>query len=156
MHEVESRTLAAQPTLVVRGKLAVDEIKEFLGRAYHLVAARTQECGIHFAGPPFARYRALDPEFTEFEVEAGFPVIALVPCSGEVEPSDLPAGDVAVTWHIGPYDGMKAAYAALQSWIEDRDGVPTGVPWEVYHTDPNEEPDPSESRTEIFYPYRLT
>ncbi len=153
MYEIESRTLEAQPTLVVRGKLTVTDIKSFLGRAYHLVASRTEECGTHFAGPPFARYRALDPDFTEFEVEAGFPVITLVPCKGDVEPSELPAGQAATTVHIGPYDQLKRAYAALHTWIEERGGVPSDPPWEVYHTDPNEEPDHSKWRTEVVYPF---
>jgi effector-binding domain-containing protein len=154
MHEIESRTLDAQPTLVVRGKVATSEIKEFLGRAYHLVAARADECGAHFTGPPFARYRALDAEFTEFEVEAGFPVVVQVPCRGEVEPSELPGGTAAATVHIGPYDAMQPAYEAMLRWIEARGWQPDGPAWEVYLSDPASEPDPAQWRTEIIQPYR--
>jgi effector-binding domain-containing protein len=154
MHEVESRTLELQPTLVVRGNVAVGDIKDFLGRAYHLVFVRAGECGAHFAGPPFARYRALDAEFSAFEIEAGAPVIALVPCSGEVEPSELPAGPAAATWHVGAYEGLEAAYETVTAWIKDLGATPEGPPWEVYHTDPNEEPDPQKWRTEVIQPYR--
>lgn len=154
MYEVETRNLDAQPTLVVRGKVAMAEIKDFLERAYHLIAERTAECGAHFAGPPFARYRPLDAEFSEFEVEAGFPVIVQVPCSGEVEPSELPAGPAAVTYHVGPYDEMKPAYDAVLAWVEEQGVVADGPAWEVYHSDPSAEPDPAGWRTEIIQPYR--
>jgi effector-binding domain-containing protein len=154
MYEVESRILDSQPTLVVSGKVAIDEIKDFLGRAYGLVATRTQECGAHFSGPPFARYRALDAEYREFEIEAGFPVLVQVPCSGDVEPSELPAGPAAATWHTGRYEEMEPAYEALTEWIEAQGGIPEGAPWEVYYTDPDEEPDPSMWRTEVIQPYR--
>jgi effector-binding domain-containing protein len=153
MYEIESRMLDPQPTLVVRGKVATAEMKDFLARAYHLVASRTTECGAHFAGPPFARYRALDAEFSEFETEAGFPVVLQVPCSGEVEPSELPGGAAAATWHEGSYNTLTQAYEAVRAWIIERGSIPDSAPWEVYYTDPNEVPDPERARTEIIWPY---
>jgi effector-binding domain-containing protein len=67
----------------------------------------------------------------------------------------LPAGPVAVTVHIGPYDAMEPAYAALASWVSGRGGQLAGDPWEVYFSDPEQRPDPSTWRTEIVQPYRI-
>ena len=71
-----------------------------------------------------------------------------------MRPCVLPAGPVAVTMHIGPYDAMEPAYAALASWVGDRGGQLAGDPWEVY-SDPEQRPDPSTWRTEIVQPYRI-
>ena len=92
MYEVEDRLLEEVPTLVMRGKVAVVEMKDFLGMAYSAVERRVAETGVAFAGAPFARYRALDERFEEFDVEAGFPLVASVDGDEHVVASTLPAG----------------------------------------------------------------
>ena len=72
MYQVVSEHRAGQATLVLRGKVAAAEIPLFLGRAYTEVAEHIGWSGLDFAGPPFARFRPLDGESREFEVEAGF------------------------------------------------------------------------------------
>ncbi len=68
--------------------------------------------------------------------------------------STLPGGPAAVLTYIGPYDEMEAAYAALAEWVARSGGEPTGDPWEVYFSDPAQEPDPRRWRTEIVMPFR--
>lgn len=153
MYEIEDRVLVEQPTLVMRGKVAVVEMPQFLGKAYGAVETRLAEVGGTYAGPPFARYRALDEKFEEFEVEAGFPVIAPVDGDEHVASSTLPGGKAAVTWHVGPYEKLGPAYEAVMKWITERNGVPIGDAWEVYHSDPGVEPNPERWRTEVIQPY---
>jgi hypothetical protein len=38
---------------------------------------------------------------------------------------------------------MRPAYDAVEAWIIDQGGQPEGPGWEIYYSDPNEEPDPS-------------
>lgn len=64
----------------------------------------------------------------------------------------LPGGEVAATWHAGPYDTLAAAYGALEAWMEEQDRKPAGAPWEVYRTDPGETPDPAAWKTEVLWP----
>ena len=104
------------------------------------------------AGPPFARYHPLGEG--RFEVEAGFPVAGPVEAAGEVVPSELPGGPVAVTVHTGSYDQMEPAYQALASWVADHGGQLAGDAWEVYYSDPAEQPDPAHWRTGVVQPYR--
>jgi len=155
MYQVSSRVLAEQPALVMGAKLAVADIPAFLGKAYAAVAKQSTRSGLVFAGPPFARYRALDDEYAQFEVEAGFPVDRPADVTGEVESSILPGGTAAVVVHIGPYDQMKPAYEAIEAWVAGQNGVLDGAPWEVYYSDPTEQPDPSTWRTEIVQPYKV-
>ena len=66
--------------------------------------------------------------------------------------SPLPAGPAAVTTHMGPYDTLSNAYGAIETWMEAKGQAPAGAPWESYITDPAEHPDPSNWRTEIYWP----
>jgi effector-binding domain-containing protein len=156
MYQVSSRVFPEQPTLVMFAKVTVSEIPQFLGKAYGAVTSQVTRSGLTFVGPPFARCRALDDEYSEFEIEAGFPVDRQAHAAGEVEPSTLPAGLAAVVTHIGSYDQMMPAYEAIASWIAEHNGVVDGAPWEIYYTDPNEQPDPATWRTEIVQPYKTT
>jgi len=155
MYQVVPEHRAEQPTLVLIGKCAVSDIPAFLGRAYTAVAEHIGKSGLDFAGPPFARHRPLDGDFTEFEVEAGFPIDRFAEGSGEVIASSLPEADVAVVTYTGPYAEMKPAYDAIQEWITAQGGHVDDAAWEVYYSDPTTEPDPSTWRTDIVWPYRI-
>lgn len=152
IHQIEQRDVARQATAVVRSTLPVSEIKLFMGRALGAVAQTLASQGVSPAGPPFARYHRLAEQ--EFDVEAGFPFEGSVTPMGEVVTSSLPGGPAAVVTYVGPYDEMEAAYGALAEWIASRGGQPAGDPWEVYFTDPAQEPDPQKWCTEIVMPFR--
>jgi len=155
VYEVISRHIEEQPTLVVCGKMGVADIPEWIGKAYDAVAQLIGKSGLDFAGPPFARYRPLDEEFGEFDIEAGFPIDRPAEGEGGVVASTLPGGQVAMVTHIGPYDQMRPGYEAIMRWLEEHDGHPEGAAWEVYYSDPVEQPDPNTWRTDIVQPYRV-
>jgi effector-binding domain-containing protein len=68
--------------------------------------------------------------------------------SGRVTASQLPAGDVAMTVHRGPYAELGSAHRAVLDWCEAQGLEPTGVRWEVYghHSE-----DPAQRVTEVSY-----
>lgn len=153
MEEVVARRLIEQPTLVVRGTRPVAGIPEFLGGAFHAVAVHAAAKSVDIVGRPFARHRKIDEYAVTFEIEAGFPVGREVDGAPPVVASLLPAGPAAVIVHIGPYETMEPTYATLAAWIAERGASPLGPAWEVYYSDPAEEPDPATWRTEIVQPY---
>ena len=63
--------------------------------------------------------------------------------------------------HIGDYEGLIDANAALQQWAQDHGlefdmtGTPEGSAWgsrfEEYITDPSKEPDPAKWETDVAY-----
>ena len=152
-YDIHSQTGQAQPAAVMTAALPVAEIGPWLAKAYGTVASVITAHGAYPAGPPFARYHRLAED--RFAVEAGFPVSTPIEADGDVLPSQLPGGPVAVTVHIGPYEQMAPAYEALASWVTSHGGEPAGDPWEVYFTDPASEPDPATWRTEVVQPYHL-
>ena len=82
------------------------------------------------------------------EVEVGVALSRPFPPTGRVVASTLPAGQVAVTAHTGPYEGLGQAHRAVFDWCAARGLPPAGPRWEIYgpHHD-----DPSQLRTEIFW-----
>ncbi len=140
----------AQPTAVVRGTVPVSEIPNFLGQAYGAVMEALSSQGVTPVGEPFAYY--LGVPTTTVELEAGFPIAAPCAPSGEVTPSELPGGTLAATVHVGPYDTMMETYNRLMKWIAEQGLVAGEGMWEIYLSDPAQEPDSSRWRTQIFWP----
>ena len=97
---------------------------------------------------PFAYYPTT-PSAT-IEVEAGFAVDEPIAPSGEVVPSQLPGGTVVGGIHIGPYEKLAETYTAMGDWAATQGLTLSGPMWEVYLSDPQQEPDASTWRTEIF------
>jgi len=147
--EIQTRTLAEQPTAVRRATLTTSEMASWFGGAYGAVAQALGQHGAAPAGPPFARYRMLTGG--RFEVEAGFPVRTAFTAENGVSCSTLPAGKVALVEYKGAYDGVDAAYSALGEWITDHGGIPSGDSWEVYID--SLDTDPADRRTKVFQPY---
>ena len=75
-----------------------------------------------------------------------------IAATGEVQPSALPGGPAIVTWHIGPYDALGGAYAALDAWVEAHGVTADGPAWEIYPSEPVG--DPATWRTQVVQPYR--
>jgi effector-binding domain-containing protein len=151
-HEVLEVETSAQATAAIRASLAVPEIGRWFGPTLGRLAAWLGQRGVAIVGPPYARYHRLDED--RFEVEAGFPVAAPVVDDDEVVASSLPGGPHATTVHVGPYEGLGAAYEALEAWVAERGGEPAGDPWEIYESDPTEQPDPATWRTQVILPFR--
>lgn len=148
---VTPRTLTDRYTAVVRGEVPADELAAWLGGVYRTTAGYLDRIGVTPAGPPFARFTFLGDLVA---AEAGFPVPGEIPGDGLVEPSRLPGGNAVVASHWGPYEGVEQAYRACHAWLDEHGYEPAGPHWEVYHTDPAQEPDPARWRTDVVVPYR--
>ena len=116
--------------------------------------------GIPPGGAPFIRYLVIDMA-ANLRLELGVPVGTPIAGSGRIQPGVLPEGRYAVLRHIGPYDGLIGANAALQQWASEHgvafDAWDTaeGQAWrsrvEHYLTNPAEEPDPAKWEVDVAY-----
>ncbi|HYK25506.1 MAG TPA: helix-turn-helix domain-containing protein [Steroidobacteraceae bacterium] len=149
-YEVSERTLTPQPVLVTRRRINRADIAKVLGGLFGTVFLHAQRVGATLAGQPFTRYLDWGPGLVS--IEAGLPVATRVEGAGDVLAELLPGGRAAFTTHRGPYEQLVDAHAAVQQWIEEKGHHPTGSPWEVYVTDPADEPDPMKWRTDVFWP----
>lgn len=109
--------------------------------------------GITPVGPAFALYHRMPTDTATFEV--GIPVDkpladAVTTETGVVvEPSQLPAGNVARISYFGPYDAISDGWGAFMYGITAA-GKEAELPfWEFYVTEPSPEIDPATLRTDL-------
>jgi hypothetical protein len=116
--------------------------------------------GVPPAGAPFLRYRVIDMDAT-LRIEAGVPVAEPVPADGEVLADELPGGRFATLDHVGRPDDLVPATAWLLGWAAGQglrwdmmratDGEHWGCRLERFLTDPAEQPDLNQWRTQLAF-----
>jgi effector-binding domain-containing protein len=151
-------TLAPQPTVAARTTSPRDRLSQLFEEYLPKVAQRIADLGRAPAGPAYGRYHNVEGDL--WDVEIGIPVDA-PPANlrsldeaerGELAVSELPGGDVATTVHIGSYDAISETYERLERFIQEQGREMGGAPWESYVVEMSEVDDPSQLRTEIFWP----
>ena len=142
-HEVTVKDVAARPTAVVAATTSWHEFPTLWRELLDEVWACLRAGGIQRGCRNIMLYWNDTPQ-----VEVG--VELLVPCAltGRVVASTLPAGQVAMTTHFGPYAGLAEAHQAVHDWSQEQRRKLAGPRWEVYgpHSD-----DPAEVWTEVYY-----
>lgn len=150
-YEIRVEQLAQRDVAAVklRGKAA--DLPVQLPAAFGAVVAYLQRQGISPRGPAVAIYDQRGGD--QLEVAAGFYVPSRIEGDGHVVPAVIPACSAAVTTHVGSYDELARAYAAMRSWMqrEGREPADTTM-WEEYSSGPET---PSEqARTDVYWPLR--
>jgi len=90
----------------------------------------------------------LDCTDGEINLEVGVEVDRPFTGDGNVVCSATPAGTVATTAHLGPYNRLGEAHDDIRKWCADQGHTLAGPNWEIYGhwTD-----DPAQLRTDVFY-----
>jgi len=139
----------AQPIASVRARTPVTGLATVLGPLYGKVMAYVEGQGAAPAGAPFVAYHNMD--MADLDIEAGFPVDRVLPSRGDIAGSELPAGEYATCLHVGPYDQLGPAYAALDAFIQQQGRAASGVAYEFYFNSP-EETSPEQLQTLVMFP----
>lgn len=152
MIDCEVIDLRPQKAAVVKAQVGFDQLPDFFGRAFQATMTAIERQGLKATGPPFAYYPATPT--TVVTLEAGFPASDAVDPDGRVDAFELPGGTAVTTTHFGPYDSMEETYERMRTWMADHGYEPSPGMWEVYLTDPEDEPDPARWRTRIVWPVK--
>ncbi len=153
LEKVEVKELPGQPALTMRSRTTPDDLDPVISESINGVAAYISELGTPRAGPPFTISSDPDAEGM-IEVSIGWPTAETLPGRGRVESLLLPGGKVAWAVYRGSYSGLSGAYRALYEWIDEHGYEVSGDPREIYYTDPDEVPDPTDYVTGIIWPIR--
>jgi effector-binding domain-containing protein len=143
MHEVTIVDAEPRPTAVVAAVTTWQEFPTLWSRLLDEVWACLHAGGIERCCRNIMLYRDEVPH-----VEVGVELTQPCPLTGRVVSSALPAGEVAMTVHWGPYSELGVAHRAVLDWCTAHGRRPDGPRWEVYrpHRD-----DPAEVWTEVYY-----
>jgi effector-binding domain-containing protein len=82
------------------------------------------------------------------EVDFGVQVAQRFAAQGAVRCAETPAGEVATTVHVGPYEGLRHAHDALRAWCAANDRLIAQASWEIYG---DWQSDPARLETTIKY-----
>ena len=142
-HRVTVSQVAARPTAIVAAATTWQEFPVLWKGMLDEVWACLRAGGVTRGCPNVMLYRDDVPN-----VEVGVELTQPCPLTGRVQASALPAGQVAMTVHRGPYAGLAAAHQAVHDWCATQGRCLAGPRWEIYgpHTS-----DPAETTTEIYY-----
>jgi effector-binding domain-containing protein len=141
--EVTIVTVESQTTAAVRERVTPADIGSRFGPALDQVWQFVRGAGLGTGHNVFV-YDDANPGLIEFavQVDRDFADGDVVVCS------KTPAGTVATTAHIGPYDQLGVAHAAVRAWCRNEGRAIAGTFWEVYG---DWDDDPARLRTDVFY-----
>ncbi len=148
-YRIEMIDVKAQPALVIKGKVKVEEIANAIGEILGKVESYLTQKQSGPSGAPFTRTFEFENGMMEFE--AGFPVKAGLTGQGEIIATELPQAKVASTIHVGSQELSVQAYEALQAWMKEHGKKEGGAPWETYLSDPTTTSE-AQSKMQIFFP----
>jgi effector-binding domain-containing protein len=151
-------TLQRRPALGVRlvRPMAELDIGALFGEHLGRVFARIGSAALEPNGGTYARYFTFGPDICDMEI--GVPVAsvgavtAAAAGSEDVGATELPNGEVVMVEHRGPYPTLGQAYARLEAWFGENGRNAGSGPWESYLNSPAEVSDPSELRTDVYWP----
>jgi effector-binding domain-containing protein len=135
-YTVEIRQVSAQPIAVVRGLTTAANLPKRIRALFdEFYAGFAGKAGLNIVFYPTFDVAG------EFEIQCGVQVES----GGN---SSTPAGTIATTVYLGPYDQMSPAHNAIHQWVRENGRKLAGPSWEVYG---HWSDDPAKLRTEIFY-----
>ena len=150
-YDICVETLAPRHLAAVKFRGTSADLPLRLPAAFAAVHEHLSRAGVAPQGAAVCIYEQLS--LSEFDVLAGFYVPEPLPGNGHVVPESTPGCQAAVCAHVGPYEELPQAYAAIQDWMRKEGWEPAGARmWEEYSTGP--ETAPEHARTEIYWPLR--
>jgi effector-binding domain-containing protein len=144
-HHVEPQSIVS-----IRDRRKQTDLPGFLKKTFADLFRRLGLLGVSPDGPPFVIYHEFGPDGVDAEVCV--PVAQAVSANGKVQSRLQPAMTVARTLHVGRYEDLGAAYAAVSDWIGRNGFEPAGPVQERYLNGPGDHVAPSEFQTEIDMP----
>ena len=132
-YQVVTKTLSSQPLAAVRRRVPIGDIGRTWKSALDLVweFLRRHE-GLRTDGHNCFLYHHPANRGAPMDIDFGVQVIRPFEGEGEVICTGTPAGEVAMTKHIGSYAGLAAAHNAVHSWRAATGRDFAGCSWEVY------------------------
>ena len=125
---------------------------DFFAERYGIIGAYLGDDMANMTMAPFAIYHMWDEENKRAKVEVAIAATSDKPGNNRVVKGNTYAGTVVKGVHLGSYDTTDDTHWAIDEYVKTNNFEMAGSPWEVYVTDPANEPDTAKWVTEIYYP----
>ena len=151
--EFHRKSLPEQHFLYVEREASMSapqSIAEAMGSGFGAVFTFNQENAITPLSMPTAVYMDM-PSGDKMTFRVGFFVSSddAQKATGEIASFNIPAGDVIMTTHVGPYASLRVTHQALWDHVKAEGLTEASPVWEVYVDDPHEVAE-DKCRTEIY------
>jgi len=153
---IEHRFEPAARAIAIRDRVDWDGTEQWLDAALEELDGLLGETTSLRAGPNGALYSAAFFETHIGEVIAFVPVAGDVVATGRAEVVDIPATELAVLTHRGPFDDLDQAYGALGTYVAERVLGADGPIREYYRVTDDDHEDPGALLTEVCWPIRAS
>lgn len=149
---IEELTIESFYYIAIQDTCAVADVGPKMDAMLGKVMEYATSSGITPAGYPFAIYHSWGTVGTRFTT--GVPVAKEQKGEGDIKGGVSYSGNVLKVKFMGPYEGTEQVHESIGDYADKNGKEIVGAPWEVYVTDPSQEPDTSKWITEIYYPVK--
>ena len=148
--KIELKTIKANSGLAIMDTATSRQIGERIGADFNEIADYIKQLKGKQTGAPFAVYYQYKNDTMVFQ--AGIPTNKNLKENERIKVIKLNGGKVVVGRYQGSFENIGRAHESINKWIYENKLGLNGSPWEVYLTNPAEEPDQEKWITEIYYP----
>jgi len=131
-YEIAVETAQARLIAAVRVTARSAEISGVWKPALDQVWAFLEENRDLRPGHNFFLYHHPERRNDPMNIDFGVQVSRRFEPQGNIQCIDTPAGEVAMTLHVGPYDRLGEAHAAVHEWCAAHNRNIAGASWEIY------------------------
>lgn len=149
---VEYRKVGPALSVAIAERVGEADIEAWWGAAFSELYTVLQSAGAAPAGPAAALYPAELFETEIGEVVAFVPTGTSVRSDGRVRMLEVPAAELAVAVHHGPFADLDQTYGALGTYVTEREIGVEGPIREYYLVSPFDTPDEAKHLTEVCWP----
>ena len=146
---IETVELEPQPAMVVRRKVAVEDLGGVLADILPRVYQHIVQSGQQPAGMPFMRYFSMDG--VSCDIAAGLPVAEPIAGAGDIENHTLPGGQALTALHVGAYEEVGDVWGQVMRRAGELGSENRFGGWDLYANDPGEVSE-EERETRVYLP----
>ena len=143
----------SQLSVAVKRKATMENMHALIDEGYGMIGAYLAELSKQPSCAPYICYFNCTEDFSEFDLEMGFPVAEELPVKGELYMSKTYEGKVVAGTYKGPYSGLEQAYGELMKYTEENKLELLGIYYDYYLNDPSVTPE-DELLTKIVFPVK--
>jgi effector-binding domain-containing protein len=131
-YDVAVKTVTPVLIAAVRARVRLGEVGHAWKPALDQVWAHLRADGTLKPGHNVFLYHHPARRDLPMDVDFGVEVGRMFEAAGDVRPVETPAGEVAWTRHVGPYDRLSFAHEAVHAWARAHKRTIGGASWETY------------------------
>jgi len=140
MDKIEVVELKSELALVYKAHTTNAKSDQVIETSLLMVQAYLDELGIKPSGTPYVAYLNCAEDWSEFDIEAGFPVAEAIAEKDGMFMSKTHAGKAVIATHKGSHRSIDKTYGKMFAFMDEQSFKFKGVFYDCYLNDPETSP----------------